>query len=254
MPFEADRATLVAYLDTHPRWTRLSRGTAGWFYGWDRKNTLADRIQIPPADSEPRYAEEDREMCAQAAIEINALVLGLPTGTPGEAVRRLLEIINVMRPGAERLPTLTDIYAVATGQKVAPVAVVITKPGYDTVRLGPIPADYAPTWIATLDKAAGHITLPEGSKWGIAAYDPKMPHEPPTAATTLPALIPIVRQRLNENERVGELMEAQRFPDEYVRMWALIGEKEAYRRWRDAVMEVDAENIAARAAGGNETR
>ncbi|MGW2150514.1 hypothetical protein ACWCOT_39830 [Nonomuraea bangladeshensis] len=128
---------------------------------------------------------------------------------------------------------------------------MITKPGYDTVRLGPLPPDCAVTLIATLDKAAEHITLPEGSTWEIVAYAPRTPHEPPTATTTRPTLIPIVRKRLGQSEEEG--MDPARFPNEYVRMWALIGEEEAYRRWRDAVMDVDAE-IFARAAEGENAR
>ncbi|MGW2220978.1 hypothetical protein ACWCSD_38840 [Nonomuraea sp. NPDC001684] len=181
------------------------------------------------------------------------------THVPG--VRARIDAELEARPPGEIVAAQQDILAAqeaAITEKlrtpVASVAVLITKPGYDTVRIGPIPADYAPTWIATLDQAAQHITLPTGSQWGIVAYDPKLPHEPPTAATTLPTLIPIVRQRLSEGERVSELMEAQRFPDEYVRMWALIGEEEASQRWRDAVMEVDAEILAARAAKDGDAR
>ncbi|MFD9948986.1 hypothetical protein ACFWYW_52700 [Nonomuraea sp. NPDC059023] len=135
-----------------------------------------------------------------------------------------------------------------------PVSIVITKPGYDTVRIGPIPEHHAPQWIATLDEARESITLPEGSRWEIVAYNPALIHEPPTAATTGPSLIPIVRQRLNESVSTGEAMDAARFPDEYVRMWALIGEEEAYRRWRDAVMEVDAEIFSANAAKDQDAR
>ncbi|MGV9383629.1 hypothetical protein ACWDRB_47985 [Nonomuraea sp. NPDC003707] len=161
---------------------------------------------------------------------------------PGEIVAAQLQILDTQKAAiAEKLRT-----------PVARVAVVITKPGYDTVRIGPIPHTYAPTWIATLDKAAEHISLPEGSKWEIVTYDPAVPHESPTAATTVPSLVPIVRERLNESD--GEAKDVARFPDEYVRMGALIGEEEAYQRWRDAVMEVEAEIFAARAAKGGDAR
>ncbi len=163
----------------------------------------------------------------------------VPTAAPTHGHRQNGEIVAAQQ---DILAAQEAAIADKLSSPVAPVAVVITKPGYDTVRLGPIPADYAPTWIATLDKAAEHITLPEGSAWEIVAYDPKTPHEPPTAATTLPTLIPIVRKRLGQSEEEG--MDPARFPDEYVRMWALIGEEEAYRRWRDAVTEVDAEIFA----------
>lgn len=122
VPLDADRLTLAAYLDAQPRWTLLARGAAGWFYGWDGKDSLAYRVQIPPADADPRYADEDRDMCAQAAVEINALTLGLPTGTPREAVRRLVEIAKLSgdhRPGTVRPAfTPTHVHAVATGQAV----------------------------------------------------------------------------------------------------------------------------------------
>ncbi|MGW2220977.1 hypothetical protein ACWCSD_38835 [Nonomuraea sp. NPDC001684] len=119
VPLDADRPTLITYLNTHPRWTALTRGAA---YAWDGKDTRAHRIRIP-GTGDPYNAEEDRKMCAQAAIEINALVLGLPTGTPGEAVRRLVEIANLAsshKPGTVR-PAFTPahIHAVATGQEVS---------------------------------------------------------------------------------------------------------------------------------------
>ncbi|MFC4014649.1 hypothetical protein ACFOY2_46015 [Nonomuraea purpurea] len=117
---DADRATLIAFLDATPPWSLVTTGRDRVVYSFDSKRTLASLVDLP-ADDDPAYVEEDREMCATAATEINAFQLGLPLGTPREAVRRLIEIINL---SSDRDPdmwyarrSLADIHAVATGRE-----------------------------------------------------------------------------------------------------------------------------------------
>ncbi|MFG6197811.1 hypothetical protein [Nonomuraea sp. JJY05] len=247
----------AAFDDVHRHLRSIRRITINLRDEADRYRVMNEAALNPPPEQpvRPFYAATAADL-----LLIHRLLktdYSVTTYVPG--VRARIDAELQARPPGEIVAAQQDILAAqeaAIAEKlrtpVAPVAVVITKPGYDTVRIGPIPADYAPTWIATLDKAQEHVSLPEGSKWEITAYDPKLPHEQPTAATTVPALIPIVRERIGQSEEEG--MDPARFPDEYVRMWALIGEEEAYQRWRDALMEVDAEIFAARTAEGNETR
>lgn len=117
--FDADLATLTAHLDAHPRWTKIHDGAVEVTYGWDGHTSLAYTIELPAAKWDtPAYAEETRAQCAQAAVEINALELDLPTGTPAEAVRRLAHIADLARwrNPAWPYPSLTTIYTTATGQ------------------------------------------------------------------------------------------------------------------------------------------
>ncbi|WP_043636978.1 hypothetical protein [Nonomuraea candida] len=203
------------------------------------------------------YRAHSDHFANHVASAVDALALMEDAASSLRSAARLLDRIDAeleARPPGEIAAAQQQIL---DEQKAAimnrPVVIVITKPGYDTVRIGPVPQSTAPAWIVTLDKVAEHYNLPQGSAWEIAAYDPALPHEDPAETpTTVPALVPILREIVKRSP--DELPDPALFPDVDVRLHALVGEEESYELWRDALMEVDAEIFAANAAKDRDAR
>lgn len=106
-----------------------------------------------------------------------------------------------------------------------PEAVIITKPGYDTVRIGPIHFHHqAESWIRALNMCRHSTVMPEGTTWEIAPYDPAVPHDDPAQIPTTPAELGVAIAQI---DRIGEA----EFPDLFVRLQAVIGTDEAMRLW-----------------------
>ncbi|WP_449065979.1 hypothetical protein [Planomonospora algeriensis] len=119
VPFDADRATLAAFLEGHPEWERTNscdHYVSYWHPSFPRRY---DRIEIP-ANDDPHFSTEDRTTCRTAARLINAVTLGVPTSTPEEAVRRLVEITEWARTRGAGIPdSLTaELLAITTGTSV----------------------------------------------------------------------------------------------------------------------------------------
>ncbi|MGV9383630.1 hypothetical protein ACWDRB_47990 [Nonomuraea sp. NPDC003707] len=132
VPLDADAATLTDYLLASPLWIstravvrgcRVHRLLEAVINPASRAENGDPFVRIPETDHEMYDADEDAHMCAKAAHQINAVALGLPAHTPREAVRRLIEIVNLSN---DRDPdtwyarrALLDIHTVATGQETA---------------------------------------------------------------------------------------------------------------------------------------
>ncbi len=122
VPFDADRATLVAYLDASPQWDTPTRGRYITHYALKPgivapSSTTIHGVEIPNDDA-PQHADEDRELCAEAAIVINAVALGLDPVTPRAAVERLVRIatLSEMKPD-QPYPGVITFHRIATGQE-----------------------------------------------------------------------------------------------------------------------------------------
>ncbi|MFC4014648.1 hypothetical protein ACFOY2_46010 [Nonomuraea purpurea] len=121
----------------------------------------------------------------------------------------------------------------------ANLAVVIAKPGYDTVRIGPIPFRYqAEQWISTLDMAKVSTVMPEGTTWEIAPHDSSLPHDDPA---DLPTTVSALTETLLQDT---DLSDAAHFPDLYLRLCAVLGENTALHRWSEACVNADAVSLA----------
>lgn len=114
-----------------------------------------------------------------------------------------------------------------------PEAVIITKPGYDTVRIGPIHFHHqAESWVRTLDSCRHSVTMPEGSTWEIAPYDPNLPHDDPA---DIPTTTDALAAAITETETVGEA----EFPDLFVRLEAVVGTNRAMDLWKQGCVYAD---------------
>ncbi|MFF4777531.1 hypothetical protein ACFY05_32210 [Microtetraspora fusca] len=112
-------------------------------------------------------------------------------------------------------------------------AVVITKPGHDTVRIGPIHFHHqAESWIWTLNRSRTSTAMPAGTTWEITPYDPSVPHDDPAEIpTTTDALAAAIMQTHDYGEKA--------FPDLFLRLEALVGTGEAQKRWKNACAYAD---------------
>lgn len=112
-------------------------------------------------------------------------------------------------------------------------AVVITKPGRETVRFGPIPYhSQAQGWISTLDMNTGAARL-EGTIWGIADYDPALPHTPARVPTG-----PYELTEAIDAEPAGDGL-GTNFPDLFLRLQAQEGYDRASELWTKACEHMD---------------
>ncbi|MBG0818936.1 hypothetical protein [Planomonospora sp. ID82291] len=120
VPFDANRAALAEYLDAHPEWECVLFGPQYAYYRHPSFSRPHDHIEIP-ANDDPRFVSEDRKICQTAARLINAVALGLPTTTPQEPLRRLVEITEWARTRGAGIPDslAAELVAIATGAEDA---------------------------------------------------------------------------------------------------------------------------------------
>lgn len=108
-----------------------------------------------------------------------------------------------------------------------PFSVIVTKPGHDTVRIGPFTDPWsARSFAYTLDHGVRGTGAPAGTTLDIADYDPDLPHQ------CLPATEPaeLARQMDQEPDQRGPAG----FPDLFTRLVAHRGWEGAARAWLDA--------------------
>lgn len=112
-------------------------------------------------------------------------------------------------------------------------SVVITKPGFDTVRIGPFHYEHqARSFAHSLEFRAFQAARPEGTTVEVAAYDPELPHTPlPPNDVTLLVLV------MDEETERGEAA----YPDLYDRLVAHHGYERAADLWRHACLLLDAD-------------
>ncbi|WP_217226137.1 hypothetical protein [Streptomyces anulatus] len=108
-----------------------------------------------------------------------------------------------------------------------PLSVVVTKPGHDTVRVGPFTEPWRARGFAhALDRGVRGAGAPAGTRLDVAAYDPDLPHRP-VPATDPPEL---ARQMDTEPDQSGPAG----FPDLFTRLVADRGWEHAARAWLEA--------------------
>lgn len=108
-----------------------------------------------------------------------------------------------------------------------PLSVIVTKPGHDTVRVGPFTEPWRAHGFAhTLDRGVRGAGAPAGTSLDVAAYDPALPHLPVPA--TDPAAL--ARQMDTEPDQRGP----DGFPDLFTRLVADRGWEDAARAWLEA--------------------
>jgi hypothetical protein len=114
-------------------------------------------------------------------------------------------------------------------------AVIVTKPGHDTVRIGPIPWEHqADSMCALLNQQLHSTGAPEGTHSASGPYLPELPHLPllPGDAYALAVLM--------DAELDGD-PEAL-YPDLYSRFAAQVGDERGPALWRAACQAWDAMN------------
>ncbi len=113
-------------------------------------------------------------------------------------------------------------------------SVIVTKPGHDTVRIGPIPWRHeADSISANLNQQLHSTAAPEGTHSASAPYDPEQPHLPLLALNAYA----LAEQMTAEPDGDPEA----RFPDLYSRFAAQIGyDERGPAMWSTACMYADA--------------
>ena len=115
-----------------------------------------------------------------------------------------------------------------------PHALVITKPGYDTIRLGPLPGITAGAWQATLRTRL--YQAPEGTAIEVVSFDPESGTfiDPDSIPRTVEDLTGPLRADPGHPANGG-------FPDLYDRLVLVHGETRAGEMWDQACRQVDDE-------------
>lgn len=112
--------------------------------------------------------------------------------------------------------------------------VVIAKPGYDTIRLGPLPAHTADSWAASLNIRLHQA--PEGTDVQVTTFNPEAgPHiDPGSIPRTIEELAGPYRDDPGHPANGG-------FPDLYDRLVLVHGETRAAQMWTHAGNQIGAE-------------
>ncbi|MFJ2217966.1 hypothetical protein ACIQVO_38145 [Streptomyces sp. NPDC101062] len=113
-------------------------------------------------------------------------------------------------------------------------SVIVTKPGHDSVRVGPFTEQWRARGFAhTLDRGVRGTGAPVGTTLDVAAHDPRLPHLP------LPAADPaeLARQMTTEPDQSGPAG----FPDLFTRLVADRGWENAARAWLEARTPADSD-------------
>lgn len=108
-----------------------------------------------------------------------------------------------------------------------PFSVVVTKPGHDTVRVGPFTQPWRIRgFLYILDHGVRGTGAPAGTSFHVAAYDPALLHRP------VPATDPaeLARQMDTEPDQRGPAG----FPDLFTRLVADRGWQDAAHAWLEA--------------------
>jgi hypothetical protein len=106
-------------------------------------------------------------------------------------------------------------------------SVIVTKPGHDTIGVGPFTDSWsARSFAHALDHSVRGTGAPAGTTLDITGYDPALPHLP------LPATDPaeLARQIDQESDQAGPAG----FPDLFTRLVAHRGWEDAARAWLEA--------------------
>lgn len=103
--------------------------------------------------------------------------------------------------------------------------IVITRPGRDTLRYGPIPFKHqAEQWITYLNWSRQSTAMPKGTTWEMTLHNPDQPHIDPDTIPTTPDGIAVA------------LLEdcTYAFPNLYLLLQCILGDSEAGHRWKQA--------------------
>lgn len=112
-----------------------------------------------------------------------------------------------------------------------PLAVVITKPGFDTVRVGPFHYEHqARSFAHSLEFRAFQTVRPEGTTVEVAAYEEQLPHTPVPSRDSYENA-----DLMNEETGHGEAA----YPDQFTRIVAHFGYDDAVQIWRAACNAYD---------------
>jgi hypothetical protein len=112
-------------------------------------------------------------------------------------------------------------------------SVVISKPGYDTVRFDPFPFRHqAEGWISKLDFNRYQGGFPEGTTWEMVPYDPDVPHSDPA---DIPTTMDTLAVALAEPISFG----VEAFPDLYLQLQCHLGDDQAAKLWTEACNYVE---------------
>ncbi|MFG1706488.1 hypothetical protein ACFLIM_25165 [Nonomuraea sp. M3C6] len=105
VPFDADRATLTAYLDEYPAWQRLNIPNGRPYLKWRIRpdvaverygfHPMATAITLPKNDG---YWADDEQLCITAAYTINSVELRAPDES-SILIERLAAIYQLADPG-----------------------------------------------------------------------------------------------------------------------------------------------------------
>lgn len=113
-------------------------------------------------------------------------------------------------------------------------SVIVTRPGYDTIRIGPFGfrhlAEHA-TW--DLHGQLHNTSHPDGTAIEVGPYDEALPHTPLTPRDAM-GLALLMDDEPDGNEN------GSNFPDLYARLHAQVGYDEAARLWGNACSLYDA--------------
>lgn len=111
-------------------------------------------------------------------------------------------------------------------------AVIVTRPGHDTARIGPIPWKHqADSMTANLNLQLHSTAHPEGTHIAAGIYAPALPHLP---------LLPIDAYALAELvHQEPDTSPEERFPDTYSRLLAQVGYDRSADLWHAACRLMD---------------
>ncbi|GAT68935.1 hypothetical protein PS9374_04600 [Planomonospora sphaerica] len=122
VPFDADRATLLAHLDAHPWWARNRRDSGNGYLVWELTAEACTelyghlfhqhgRAVLLTESAAAHHPPSDTGTCEEAAYVINAVALGLDLRTSTDVVDWLVAIYRLAEPGGA-------IALIASGQVV----------------------------------------------------------------------------------------------------------------------------------------
>jgi hypothetical protein len=117
-------------------------------------------------------------------------------------------------------------------------AVVITRPGHDTIRFGPLLQSMADSWRLRLESALSHTAHPEGTAITVEPYDPGT-----DGGYIDPESIPASVDELMEPLRAdtGNDGTGANFPDIYTQLVMRHGDNRGGRLWDQACRRADEE-------------